>query len=118
MRLFPGVPHQNLWGNYGACDIAHHKGRFRMKTYYITNSTIFSKEEDVVKALMSGETIVNDDADLRFSIEKRYGKDRLFIRDKFIYCAPDNWYYLDIDLNNPKKIVDAMDNAVAKIIGF
>ena len=91
-----------------------------MKTYYITNSTIFSKEEDVVKALMSGETIVNDDADLRFSIEKGYGKDRLFIRDKFIgdYRSPDNWYYLDIDLNNPKKIVDAMDDAVAKIIGF
>ena len=91
-----------------------------MKTYYISNSTIFSKEEDVVKALVSGETIINDDADLEFSIEKRYRKDRLFIRDKFIgdYCAPDNWYYLDIDLNNPKKIVDAMDDAVAKIVGF
>lgn len=91
-----------------------------MKTYYITDSTIFSKEEDVVKALMSGKTIVNDDADIEFSIKKRYGKDRLFIRDKFIsdYCAPNNWYYLDIDYNNPKKIVDAMDDAVAKIIGY
>ena len=90
-----------------------------MKTYYITNSTIFSKEEDVVKALKSGETIINDDADLRFSIEKRYGKDRLLIRDKFVgyCCVPNNWYYLDIDLNNPKEIVDAMDKAVAKIIG-
>lgn len=40
-----------------------------MKTYYIMDSTIFSKAEDMVKALFKGETILNDDANLAFSVK-------------------------------------------------
>ena len=60
-----------------------------MKTYYIMDSTIFSKAENMVKALFKGETILNDDANLAFSIkngkimiEHRLSGQKAFMRPK------------------------------------
>lgn len=81
-----------------------------MKTYYIMDSTIFNKAEDVVKALMSGETIFNDDAKLRFIIKTRYKKPVLMVQGFF---APDKEW----DTITPRNwtdagIIEAMDAVV------
>ena len=84
-----------------------------MKTYYIMDSTIFNKAEDVVKALMSGETVLNDDANLRFKVQKYYNKERLFVRDSFDSDDPKNWFHInDLDFTKPEKVVWAMDKIV------
>lgn len=54
-----------------------------MKTYYLMDSTIFSKAEDVVAALKSGKIVKNDDKRVDFMIKKHYGKDTLYVRDAF-----------------------------------
>ena len=77
-----------------------------MKTYYIIDSTIFSKAEEIVKALFKGETIINDDANLEFSI--RNGKimitSSLYGQSAFI--RPSSF--------NANHIVEVMDNIVDK----
>lgn len=84
-----------------------------MKTYYIMDSTIFSKAEDVVSALMSGETILNDDANLRFKVQKYYNKERLFVRDSFDSNDPQNWFHINnLDFSKPEMVVKAMDKIV------
>lgn len=84
-----------------------------MKTYYIMDSTIFNKAEDVVSALMSGETILNDDANLSFKAQKYYNKERLFVRDNFDSNDPQNWFHIkNLDFSKPEMVVKAMDKIV------
>ena len=81
-----------------------------MKTYYITDSTIFNKAEDVVKALMSGETVLNDDARLRFIIKTRYRKPVLMFQG---FYAPDKeWDTITPRNWSDAGIIEAMDAMV------
>ena len=83
-------------------------------TFYITDSTIFSKDEDMVNALNNGEKVRNDDSNLQFCKLRRYNKDRLFVRSYSFDKVPDDWYYVNIrDWNNAKEIADTMDNIVS-----
>ena len=82
-------------------------------TFYITDSTIFSKDEDMVKELNNGAVIRNDDSNLQFSKLNRYNKDRLFVRSIIYDKVPDDWYYVSIkDWNNAKEVAAVMDNIV------
>ena len=81
-----------------------------MKTYYITDSTIFNKAEDVVKALMSGETVLNDDAKLRFIIKTRYKKPVLMFQE--FYGFKDEWNTITPRVWSDAGIIEAMDAVV------
>ena len=81
-----------------------------MKTYYITDSTIFSKAEEIVAALKNGMTVMNDDTKLRFIIKTKYRKPVLMVQDFFAdkndwdTITPRNW--------SVAGIVEAMDAVV------
>lgn len=83
-----------------------------MNTYYILNSTIFSKAEDVVNALKSGKTIINDDANLKFKMEDfkhSKGEPR---RQSYLFVSSvfaDDWGHMIVNWKDPKMVVDAMD---------
>ena len=81
-----------------------------MKTYYLMDSTIFSKAEDVVKALMSGETVLNDDARLRFIIKTRYKKPVLMFQG--FYAGNKEWDTITPRNWSDEAIVEAMDAMV------
>ena len=81
-----------------------------MKTYYIMDSTIFNKAEDVVKALMSGETVLNDDARLRFIIKTRYKKPVLMFQG--FYDFKDEWNTITPRVWSDAGIIEAMDAMV------
>ena len=51
--------------------------------YYVVDSTIFNNDEDMFKALAKGATIVNDDADLKFTTTTRDNRVYLVAADKF-----------------------------------
>ena len=88
-----------------------------MKTYYITDATIFSKANDVADALNRGEKIRNDDANLMFVKESYCGKDRLLVRSAFFPDLPDNWYRIyDVHWDNASAIVSLMDAAVERAL--
>lgn len=84
-----------------------------MKTYYLMDSTIFSKTEDVVAALKSGKIVKNDDKRVDFMIKKRYGKDTLYVRDAFF--GPDKWATV-ARIASDSDIVNAMDNVVDSMV--
>lgn len=73
------------------------------------NSTIFNKDEELFKALTHGEVIVNDDADLMFSIKNN----KLHIEHKFKDwnhdIKPSTW--------STPHIISIMDDIVEKIKG-
>lgn len=81
-----------------------------MKTYYITDSTIFNKAEDVVAALKEGQTIMNDEAQIRFIYKTRYRKPILMFQEFFGLkndwntITPRNW--------SDAGIIEAMDAMV------
>lgn len=51
--------------------------------YYMTDSTIFNNNEELFKALVKGATIVNDDANLKFTTTARDNRAYLVAADKF-----------------------------------
>ena len=51
--------------------------------YYVVDSTIFTNDEEMFKALAKGATIVNDDADLEFTTTARDCRGYLVATDKF-----------------------------------
>lgn len=85
----------------------------KMKTYYLMDSTIFSKTEDVVAALKSGKIVKNDDKRVDFMIKKHYGKDTLYVRDAFF--GPDKWATV-ARIASDSDIVNAMDNVVDSMV--
>lgn len=87
-----------------------------MKTYYLTDSTIFNKAEDIVAALKNGMTVNNDDAQLRFVIKTKYRKPVLMVQDftgfknDWDTITPKNW--------TDAGIVEAMDAVVELSMPF
>ena len=81
-----------------------------MKTYYLMDSTIFNKAEDVVKALKSGETVLNDDARLRFIIKTRYRKPVLMFQE--FYEGGKDWTTVTPRVWSDAGIIEAMDAMV------
>ena len=63
-------------------------------TYYITDSTIFSKEEDMFKAMTEGATVVNDDANIEFNLAKKFCHVYLVAEERF--TGKTFSYYLPI----------------------
>ena len=51
--------------------------------YYVVDSTIFANDEDMFKALVKGATIVNDDANLKFTTTARDCRVYIVATDKF-----------------------------------
>lgn len=76
--------------------------------YYIVDSTIFNNDEELFKALIKGATIVNDKADLEFSIKNT----RLHIEHRFSGEEPIN---IKPTLWKAEHIVAQMDDVVEKV---
>lgn len=83
-----------------------------MQTYYITDSTIFGKAEEVMAALKNGNEVRNDDADLVFKVKKHYGKDRLFVKE---YFKNTGWVKIDVQFRGADEVVKAMDRLVESL---
>lgn len=79
-----------------------------MKTYYILDSTIFNKAEDMVKALFKGETILNDDANLAFSIKGSKIMIEHRLSGQSAFMRPKSY--------NANHIAELMDTVVEKFI--
>lgn len=78
------------------------------QVYYITDSTIFNKDEEMVKALLKGETIVNDDADIKFHINKRNQIEiESFWTGEKAVIKPTNW--------GVEYVVRIMDDVVGRL---
>lgn len=77
--------------------------------YYIVDSTIFNNDEELFKALIKGATIVNDKADLEFSIDKstRLHIEHRFSGEEAINIKPTVW--------KAEHIVAQMDDVVEKV---
>ena len=77
--------------------------------YYIVDSTVFNNDEEMFKALIKGATIVNDKADLEFSISKAC---KLHIEHRFSGEEP-----IDIKptLWKAEYVVAQMDDVVDKV---
>lgn len=76
--------------------------------YYITDSTIFSSDSDLFKALVKGATIVNDDADLKFTTTSRDNRAYLVATDKFTGRSVQS----SIGLVRADIVADMMDRLV------
>lgn len=76
--------------------------------YYIVDSTIFNNDEDMFKALTKGATIVNDKADLEFSIKNcKLHIEHRFSGEDAIDIKPTLW--------KAENIIAQMDDVVAKV---
>lgn len=77
--------------------------------YYIVDSTVFNNDEELFKALIKGATIVNDKADLEFSISKacKLHIEHRFNREEAIDIKPTLW--------KAEYIVAQMDDVVEKV---
>lgn len=73
------------------------------------DSTIFNKDEDLMKALTHGELIVNDDADLMFSIKNNKFHIEHKFKDWNHDIKPSAW--------STPHIISLMDDIVEKIKG-
>lgn len=85
-------------------------GANKMKyVYYIVDSTIFNNDEELFKALTKGTTIVNDKADLEFSIGKncKLHIEHRFSGEEAINIKPTLW--------KAENIIAQMDDVVAKV---
>lgn len=74
------------------------------------DSTIFNKAEDVVKALKSAETVLNDDARLRFIIKTKYKKPVLMFQE--FYEGGKDWTTVTPRVWSDAGIIEAMDAMV------
>lgn len=76
--------------------------------YYIVDSAIFNNDEDMFKALVKGATIVNDDADLKFTITRINDETWLVATDKFTGKSVQS----TISLFRPDVVAGMMDRLV------
>lgn len=76
--------------------------------YYIIDSTIFNNDEEMVKALFHGATIINDKADLEFSVKNtKLHIEHRFSGEEAINIKPTTW--------DTTHIVELMDDVVDKV---
>ena len=75
--------------------------------YYITNSTIFNKEEEIVKALNNGEVIRTDDANLTFT--KKFNK--LVVKKLYTLNNNEGWSINIFNWNDTKEVISVIEDA-------